>query len=81
MQSQHTLLMIEKQHEKRTARSVRVSVGLAGVSLKMSLVLGLIAASTTAGSRKSTNEKLMPRSLNMTRAALFVPPAERNNSC
>jgi hypothetical protein len=63
-----------------TARSVRVSVGLAGVSLNMSLVLGLMAASTTAGSRKSTNEKVMPRSLNMTRAALFVPPAVRNNS-
>lgn len=61
-----------------TRMSVSVRVGFAGVSLKMSLVLGRMAAFTTSGSLKSTKLNVTPRSENITRAARFVPPYEHS---
>ena len=55
-----------------------VSVGFAGVSLKMSLVFGRMAAFTTSASLKSTKLNVTPRSENITRAARFVPPYEHS---
>ena len=46
-----------------------VSVGLAGDSEKMSLVLGLMCASMFARSVKSMKSKVMPMSVNMVRHA------------
>ena len=59
-------------------RSVSVSVGLAGVSEKMSLVLGFMAFSTLAGSVKSTKVNSMPQGAKSLRAARLVPPYEQS---
>lgn len=56
------------------ARSVSVSVGFAGVSLKTSLVLGRHAAATASASRKSTKLNSTPNLPKSSRAARFVPP-------
>ena len=55
------------------ARSVSVSVGFAGVSLKTSLVLGR-HADTASASRKSTKLNSTPNLPKSSRAARFVPP-------
>ena len=60
--------------DETAAMSVRVSVGLAGDSLKMSLVFGLMCAAMLSMSVKSMKSKVMPMSANIVRHARFVPP-------
>lgn len=53
--------------------SFNVSVGFAGVSVKMSFVFDLIAALTFSGFVQSTKLNSIPKSENITRAARLVP--------